>query len=343
MGTARGEVAGARGVVDLSVGFVLQPAFTLLSFSCFVDALRHAADEGDGSRQRLCRWAVLGDPTRPVAASCGVSIRPDAPLGEAALEGLDYLAIVGGLIAEGRGIDPAIHDVLASARRAGVGLVSLCTGFFHLARAGLLDGKRCCVPFIYQRHVTEEHPSVEPVTGPAYVEDDGIFTALGGIAALELALDLIERHCGPRRSRKCADRLCIDATFEPRRALTRAADGFDLNGNRYLERAGEIMRERIGGSLDVPALARLVGTSDRNLRAIFHRHTGRSPARLWREMRLQEARWRLANSSQSITRIAHATGFADSAHLTRSFKALFGETPSRYRALRLQADGVRPS
>lgn len=66
-------------VPDLRIAFILQPEFTLLSFSGFVDVIRHAADEADDSRQILCAWKVLGNPDIDIRASCGVGIRPNTP------------------------------------------------------------------------------------------------------------------------------------------------------------------------------------------------------------------------------------------------------------------------
>lgn len=327
---------------DLRIAFVLQPEFTLLAFSSFVDVLRHAADEADHSRQILCKWWLLGAGEETITASCGVGVRPDLPLAQASLAELDYVVVVGGLLSGGRLIDKAVYPFLHAAREAGVGIAALCTGFFHLARAGLLDGRRCCVPWMYEQHLAAEHPAVIAVPGPAYVEDDGIFTTLGGIAPLQLALDLVERHCGGRRFNKCVDRLCINSTFAPHRALSEMDDAFKVSGNRYLERAAEIMRSSASSSMGIAALARETGVSDRQLRTIFRRHTGKSPAQFWRDMRLHEAKWRLANGSQSITQIAYAMGFADSGHFSRSFRSRFGVTPHAYRRLRLNADLARP-
>ena len=61
------------------------------------------------------------------------------------------------------------------------------------------------------------------------------------------------------------------------------------------------------------------------------RVSGKSPQSVWREMRLEHARWRLMNSSRSITRIAHECGFTDSSHFSRWFKRVYSETPQAYR------------
>jgi len=75
----RGEarpVAATRAA--LSVGFILTNNFTLTALSSFLDALRLAADDGDGSRPIRCRWQIIGTRRAPIASSCGVGVTPDA-------------------------------------------------------------------------------------------------------------------------------------------------------------------------------------------------------------------------------------------------------------------------
>ena len=72
----RGPEPGVKP--DLKVGFVLTPAFTLLPFAGFVEALRHAADEADRSRQIYCQWSLLAPELEPMRASCGAEISTSA-------------------------------------------------------------------------------------------------------------------------------------------------------------------------------------------------------------------------------------------------------------------------
>lgn len=339
--TARRLNRHSKRPPQLRVAFLLQPRFTLLAYSSFVDVLRHAADEADHSRQILCRWTVLGDTNKPLPASCGIEVRPEVPIKDVNVDDLDYIVVVGGLLPGASRIEKGAYAFLRRARARGVGLIALCTGFIHFARAGLLNGRRVAIPWMYEKLLARQCPEAIPVSGPAFVEDDGIVTALGGIAGLELALKLVERHCGSRRARKCLDRLCVEATFAAHRIGSATADQFAVSGDRHLERAAEIMRRRTESGFNVDTLAAEVGVSARQLRTIFARHTGRAPARFWREMRLYEARWRLLNSSESMTQIAYATGFSDASHFSRSFKSAFGETPRDYRQLRLRADQPR--
>jgi AraC-like DNA-binding protein len=105
--------------------------------------------------------------------------------------------------------------------------------------------------------------------------------------------------------------------------------------------------------LDVPALKRarqyldaqktrvvhsseleaVTGLSRYELARQFRAMCGTSPYRYLLMRRLDFARQQLAQS-RSLVEVALEAGFADQAHFSRMFKATFGITPTRYRALR---------
>lgn len=115
----------------LRIGFLLAPRFTLSAFANFMDVLRLAADDGDGSRQLRCRWSVLSADMAPVQSSCGVRIEPDERLGDPSR--FDYIVVVGGLIDNGAGLSAEQNAFLHRAVAAKVSLAGLCTGMFTLA------------------------------------------------------------------------------------------------------------------------------------------------------------------------------------------------------------------
>ncbi|WP_321501742.1 hypothetical protein [Breoghania sp.] len=105
--TGDGRAGGGQassGRPALSVGFLLTNNFTLTALSSFIDALRLAADEGDGSRPIRCHWHVLGNADEPRKSSCGITVAPDTPY-DFDLSGLDYLVVVGGLLHRGPQLD----------------------------------------------------------------------------------------------------------------------------------------------------------------------------------------------------------------------------------------------
>lgn len=320
---------------DIRVGFLLSPSFTLLAFAGFIEALRHSADEADRSRQIYCSWTCLGPSLDPITASCGMETRPWELYGNPA--DFDYIVVVGGLLTSFGEHAPETFDFIRRAATQGVPLIGLCTGSFALAEAGLLDGRRCAVHFRHRQEMKSLYPKVIAVSDEMYVMDQDIITCPGGTAAIDVAVELIMRHCGKARALKGLAQMVIDEHRAAHHRVRNPYDDLANCGDWRVERAIELMHQNIGEPLPIEALARKMGTTVRQLDRAFSSHAKVSPARFWRGMRLQHARWRLVNSSRTVTQIAHECGFADCAHFSRWFKKSFSESPRNYRRRRRQA------
>lgn len=314
---------------DLRVGFILSPGFTLLSFSGFIEALRHAADEADRSRQLYCRWTIMGADERPVRASCGVEIKPWMTFCEPTE--FDYIVVVGGVLSAFDQHHPATFEYLRTVAQADVPLIGACTGSFALAHAQLLDGRRCAVHRGHKAELVAAYPKVVPVTGKAYVADGNFYTTSGGIALLYLALALIERHCGKARALKSVAQMNVEPIRTELPILPEQFNEPAVCGDWRVERAVDLMRHRIREPYSIGRLAAALGTSVRQLNRAFLDHVGTSPAPFWRNLRLEHARWRLLNSSRTITEISYECGFSDASHFSRWFRKTYGETPASYR------------
>ena len=318
---------------DLKVGFVLSPDFTILPFAGFIDALRHAADEADRSRQIYCRWSCVAPETVPVRSSCGVSFTPDEPLGDPSR--FDYVVVIGGLLPSCLGQPAATFQFLRDAAARGVTVVGLCTGSFVMAGAGLLDGRRCAVHVAHRRDLVDMFPSVIPVTDEIYVFDHGCITCPGGTAAIDLATTIITHHCGRARALKALNALLVDKHRAAHHVPRRPWEALASCGDRRVRDAVVLMERNIGQPFGIEELARRVDTTSRQLHRAFAARAGTSPAAFWRYLRLTHAQWLLLHTERAVTRIAHECGFADCAHFTRWFKRSYGETPHAFRIHRL--------
>ena len=335
MATAGGKRFSANpGVAspDIRVGFVLSPSFTLLAFAGFVDALRYSADDGDGSRQIYCQWTILGASLDPVRSSCGAEIIPWEKFGNPAE--FDYVVMVGGLTTAFREYRPETFDFLRLAGERRVPVVGLCTGCFAMAEAGLLDGKRCAVPFRYRDEFAMRYPQVTVTTQEVFAIDGDTITCPGGTAAIDVAVELISRHSGRARAHKGLSDLIVDRPRTPRDQMRMPLEDLLTCGDWRVEQAVERMRSRLATPSSIQDLAREMGISVSQLERAFANRTAMTPAGVWREMRLLHARSLLLNSSLSVTEVATACGFADSSHLNRWFQRAFGETPRQVQRLR---------
>ena len=308
----------------LRVGFLLAHQFTLTAFSCFVDALRLASDEGDRSRQIHCRWTVMSSTGRPIRASCGVDVSPHSQLVRPS--GFDYLVVVGGLL-QGQQFDEATQRYLRDAAAAGVTLVGVCTGSFILARAGLLEGRRACVSWFHAQDFLQEFGDVTPVTDRLYLIDRDRITCSGGAGVADLAAALIERHLGAEAARKSLRVLLIDApraetASQPMPSLARSAR------DEKVRRAILLMEQTLAEPRTIGKIAAQLGVGARQLERRFRADLGVGPAAAYRAMRLDYGRWLITEGARRVGDAASLSGFADSAHFTREFRKRWGETPS---------------
>jgi transcriptional regulator GlxA family with amidase domain len=318
---------------DIRLAFVLTPAFTILPLAGFIDSVRHAADEGDRSRQIFCTWDVLSSDLEPIRSSSGLSISPWTTYGDAG--DYDYLVVVGGLLSELNKIHDDTLQFIKSQHAKGVRLVGLCTGSFAIAMTGLLDGKQAAIHAHHRPEFTEMFPDVMPVENELYVDGGGILTCPGGTAAIDLAIEILIQHCGRSRGMKGLTALVVDEHRAAHEVGRLPFQDLEECGNWRVEQAVKIMRQKLREPDTTQRLAQMLGSNVRQLNRAFADHAKTSPQAVWREMRLQHARWRLLNSKRTVTQIAFECGFADSSHFSKWFRAKFGQTPRSYREERL--------
>ena len=330
---ARASGARASGA-RLSVGFILARRFTLCAFANFIDVLRLAADEGDRSRQILCRWTVLSDRMDPVASSSGITVQPTERLGDPAR--FDYIVVVGGLMDETPGLGPTYVRFLHQAAAAGVPLVGVCTGAFMLHQAGLLDGYRCCVSWFHPAEMLDKFEGLIPVSDQIFVVDRDRLTCSGGASSAHLAAHLVEKHVGRAQANKSLHIMIIDDALDaekPQPGLT-----LDLRTrDPVVLRALIMMQQNIYAPLSIEDVARRIGQSKRQLERRFRAALDMAPQAAFLQIRLSLAHHLIATTDKTVAQVAVDCGFCDSSHLGRVFRRSFGITPN---AVRRDGEGI---
>ena len=312
----------------LRVGFILTRRFTLCAFANFVDVLRLAADEGDGSRPILCGWRVLSTTTDIVVSSSGIAVQPEERLGDPAR--FDYIVVVGGLMQELEYLDPGYAEFLHRAAQVGVPLVGVCTGAFVLHRAGLLQGYRCCVSWFHHNDFLEQFDGITPVSDQIFVVDRDRLTCSGGTSSAHLAAFLVDRHIGRAAAKKSLAIMMIDEAM----AAERPQPGLPLElstADPLVRKALLTIQQRLEAPMTVAALAVHLKTSRRKLERHFAEALKMTPSQASKAIRLSHAELLLSRSARNVTQVAQDCGFVDASHLIRVFKTARGVTPEAWR------------
>ncbi|THF62993.1 helix-turn-helix domain-containing protein [Pseudothauera nasutitermitis] len=315
---------------DLRFLLLPLPEFALLPFGGFLDKLRFTADEEDYSRQRYCAWRILGIEAGSVRASSGVAVHTDLAAADARWDEYDYLVLFGGRSARAtEALAPRYRPLLRRALRHGVKLVAIDNASFLLAACGLLDGHKVAVHWRHEAEFRASHPRVEVMSEQLYCVDGARITCAGGMAAIDLAVELLAGACGRTRALKGLPDMLVDEARGSAHAL-RSLDDAAVSG-RHVGRAIALMRTLLGTRATSDELAARIGVSRRQLDRLFLQRHGRTVRAYWTEMRMQHARWRLLNSGHALAQIADEIGLADTSQLARQFRRRFGQSPARFR------------
>lgn len=275
------------------------------------------------------QFAVAGLDEGPMRATGGVRILADG--------GLDLLAGAGTIIVPGwRGVDVPVPDglirALQVARGQGARILSICSGVFVLAAAGLLDGARATTHWRYARLLAQRFPAVEVDPGVLYVDNGQILTSAGSAAGIDLCLHLVRRDFGAAAANTVARRLVVpphrdggQAQFVER-PMPRPGEGARLAP--LLDR----MRARLDQDQPAVALAREAGMSLRTFLRRFAEATGTTPGEWLLSERLRHACDLLEGGDAPVEQVAQACGFGTAATLRHHFRGRLGTTPTAFRA-----------
>lgn len=321
-----------RSGAELNVGILLWPRFPLLSLGGLCDALRHAADRGDQSRQLRCIWTTIGAHAGIAESSCGIAVPVQSVFPD--VEQFDYVVVIGGLLPNLDQVDKRYWDYLRQAAEAGIPLIGICTGSFVLARAGLMQDRVACVHSFHFDDYLKMFPALRVVTHADYLIDGNRITCAGGISVIELAARLVSLHCGPDRASKVIHQMTVSRRGGSSFVERRQALGYLSVDDATVRHAVLLMEENLEAPLNIAVIARMIGTSVRHLERAFAAEMNTSPNEFYRRMRLRYARWMLVNTSRKVTDIAYDCGFSDSAHFIRVFREAYGVTPGKLRASR---------
>ncbi len=249
--------------------------------------------------------------------------------------GLDGLARAGTVIVPALADvtqDPAPELVAAvrAAYKSGARLVSLCTGVFVLAAAGLLDGLRATTHWAHADELAARFPRVDVDPDVLYVDNGRVLTSAGKAAAMDLCLHLVRRDHGSAVANVVARRLVVPPHRAGGQAQFVATPVPAQDGHPLAELLPWVLR-RLDRPLTVEDLARRANLSSRHLTRQFRSVTGATPLQWLLTQRIRRAQELLETTQDSVEAIASAAGLGTATTLRRHFQRTIGVPPDTYR------------
>jgi len=279
-----------------------------------------------GARYSISYLSPTG---KPVMTSVGIRLPVDGT--PADVPDPDTVVVAGGDVLATRPVPAdliaAIHDLHPRARR----LVSICTGSFALAAAGVLSGHRATTHWRHAPLLARTYPDVQVDPDALFVEDGGIFTSAGVSAGMDLALALVEHDYGPDLARTVARSLVMFMQRPGGQSQFSAPLQFRLPRTPTLRAVVDLVSAQPTLDHSASTMASRAGVSSRHLARLFATELDTTPAKYVEQVRLDHAK-ALLGAGHGVAETARSAGFGSSETMRRIFVARFGISPSHYRS-----------
>jgi transcriptional regulator GlxA family with amidase domain len=290
---------------------------------------------GDRRYAERYSFTVCAPTPGPVPTTTGYVINAQHGLDQ--LEAADTVVVPGYLPLDNPGDE--VCSALRGAVARGARVVSVCTGAFALAAAGLLDDKRATTHWLYAAELAARHPAVKVDPDVLWVDEGSVLTSAGLAAGIDLCVQLVRADYGS------------DAAISVARYMV-VAPHRDGGQAQLLERpvpppaqslaaTCDWALERLAEPLTVADLARHAGWAPSTFARRFAAETGMAPLRWLAAARIREARRLLEVTDLPIDDVAARSGLGTGANLRLHLARDAGTTPTAYRAT-YQGRGQRP-
>ena len=273
------------------------------------------------------RFVTVAESRKPLRANGGIYVKAEAGL--AALKRAGTI-VIPGWRADRAPPSPALRKALWAAHENGARLVTICSGVFLLASAGLLKGRRVTAHWQNAAQLQAAYPDLRVEPDVLYVDEGDILTSAGSAAGVDLLLHIVRKDFGPKAANSVARRLVMPPHRDGNQAqyidqpIPKRADG-------RLAPLLDAIRKRPAEDWSVAKMAKTAAMSERTFVRRFVEMTGVPPGEWLGKVRTDAARELLEGSRASLEDIAATVGFGSLGTLHHHFRTRLSTTPAAYR------------
>ena len=263
----------------------------------------------------------------PLVTDSGFSI--DTPYGIEELATADLIAIP----AWNTDHEPPAEllTALRDAVSRGARVMSVCTGAFVLAAAGLLDGRKATTHWLHAAELARRYPAIDVDANVLYVDEGSVLTSAGTASGIDLCLHVLREEHGAAVANAVARRMVVPPHRDGGQAQYIEAPMVEHDRGDDLAVVLDWVQANLNQPFGVDHLARRANMSLRTFNRRFVATTGTAPHRWLITQRVARAQRLLEETDLDVEQVAEQTGFGTAATLRQHFARHRGTSPQAYR------------
>jgi AraC family transcriptional regulator, transcriptional activator FtrA len=226
-----------------------------------------------------------------------------------------------------------VFEALRLAHARGARILSLCTGAFVLARAGLLDERPATTHWSSAGDLARTYPRVSVDAGVLFVDDGDILTSAGSAASIDLCLHVVRRDHGAEIATRLARQMVVPPQRDGGQAQFIEAPLPDPAGTDLFAETVAWSAEHLHQPLTVEDLAARSAMSPRTFARRFGAGMGTTPYQWLLRQRIHLAQRLLEMTDLGVDAVAEQSGFGSAANLRRQFGRSVRTSPQAYRRM----------
>jgi transcriptional regulator GlxA family with amidase domain len=273
------------------------------------------------------RLFICGDTSAPVTADTGFQVL--VPHGLETLAEVDTVIVTPTYRPDE--VAESVFGALRQAHARGCRILSLCTGAFVLARAGLLDGRRAATHWTECDELARRFPLVSVDAGVLYVDEGDILTGAGSAASIDLLLHIVRQDYGSDVAPQLARQLVVPPQRDGGQAQFIEQPLPELDDANLFADTVAWVQEHLDDPVTVEDLAERSAMSPRTFARRFQAATGTTPYQWLLGQRVHLAQRLLETSDLSVETVAERSGFCTAGNLRKHFGRVVHTSPQAYR------------
>jgi AraC family transcriptional regulator, transcriptional activator FtrA len=285
------------------------------------------------------RWVSAGEPWYRLFICAdkadAASVTADAGFAVTVPYGLEVLSTVDTVIVaptyQPDRVSEAVFDALRLAHARGARILSLCTGAFVLAAAGLLDGRRAATHWTECDELARRFPRLSVDSGVLFVDEGDILTGAGSAASIDLCLHIVRQDYGSEVATQLARQLVVPPQRDGGQAQFIDKPLPVLDSTDLFADTVAWVQEHLDETVTVEDLAARSAMSPRTFARRFLAATGTTPYQWLLAQRVQLAQRLLEVSDLSVDTVARKSGFSTGSNLRKHFGRIVRTSPLAYR------------